>query len=196
MKFRLPVLILICAVPVLTAFAALVPASKAEAADRCIRIVRQGNVETLVNTCNACRVASLIRSRPGSEVPVGRRFNVQPKSTFPVPFKGPGRTRITSDFPCPGTAGGDKDIFNSESEQQETPPGTPECVSLEQSSDVGIVLVNRCGTCRAVAIERYTADGGGRARAYLMVAGGSRAPVAANGFARVGLLAEIACPDN
>lgn len=162
----------------------------AEAKDRCLRIVRQGNIETLVNTCNSCRVAALIRSRPGNAVPMSRRFNVQGQSTFPVPFRGPGRTRITSDFPCPGEEGGDTDLLKAE----EAPaPGAPKCVSLERASDVGIVLVNRCGACRAVAIERYTADGSGRARAYLTVAGGSRAPVNANGFANVGLLAEIAC---
>lgn len=187
-----PVSFIVAAMALAAGFLAYIPAKDADAAERCLRIVRQGAIETLVNTCDACRIASLIRSRPGSEVPVGRRFNVQAKSTFPVPFRGPGTTRIKSEFPCPGEKGGDQDIMNI---KQEAKPGTPECVSLEQASDIGIVLVNRCGTCRAVAIERYTADGAGRARAYLTVAGGSRAPVAANGFARVGLLAEIACPE-
>lgn len=162
-----------------------------DAAERCLRIVRNGNIETLVNTCDTCRIAALIRSRPGSEVPVSRRFNVQGRSTFPVPFKGPGRTRITSDYPCPGD-GGDKDLLTTEKDAK---PNEPQCVSLENSRDFGVVLVNRCGACRAVAIERYTADGTGRARAYLTVAGGSRAPVSANGFAKVGLLAEIDCSD-
>lgn len=166
----------------------------ADAAERCLRIIRQGDIETLVNSCNTCRVAALIRSRPGSEVPDSRRYDVLPKSTFPVPFRGPGSTRITSDYPCPGEKGGDKDLLNQKADAAPA-DGKPECVSLEQAQGVGVVLVNKCGKCRAVAIERFSADGTGRARAYLTLAAGSRAPVAANGFARVGLLAEIACPE-
>lgn len=184
-------LLILAALVLITLAVAATVSPPADAAERCLRIVRNGNVETLVNACSGCRVAALIRSRPGSEVPVSRRYNVQGRSTFPVPFRGPGRTRITSDYPCPGE-GGDKDLLSTEKAPK---PGEPECVSIENARDVGIVLINRCGTCRAVAIERYTADGTGRARAYLTVAGGSRALVAANGFAKVGLLAEIACPE-
>lgn len=164
----------------------------AQAKSECLRIVRQGDIETLVNRCDVCRVASMIRSRPGSQVPVSRRFNVQPQSTFPVPFRGPGRTRLTSDFPCPGEPGGDQDLLDQKSTAKNQ--DGQKCVSMERSTQFGLMLVNRCGTCRAVAVERFTADGAGRARAYLMVSGGSSVPVNANGFARVGLLAEIPCP--
>lgn len=166
-------------------------AQPADATGQCIRIIRQGDIETLVNRCDTCRVASLIRSRPGSEVPAGRKFNVQGNSTFPVPFRGPGRTRITSDFPCPGEAGGDTDLLSQETAEQ---AADPTCVSLERADRIGVVLVNRCGTCRAVAIERVTADGSGRARDYMTLVGGTRTPVTANGFAAIGLLGELPCP--
>ena len=177
---------------VLAVAAVVLMPEPALAKSECLRIVRQGDIETLVNRCDVCRVASMIRSRPGSQVPVSRRFNVQPHSTFPVPFRGPGRTRLTSDFPCPGEPGGDKDLLDQKSTANEQ--DEQKCVSMERSTQVGLVLVNRCGTCRAVAVERYTADGAGRARAYVMVSGGSSVPVNANGFARVGVLAEIPCP--
>ncbi len=180
---RLSVLILIA----LTVFAAW--PRDADAA-RCIRIIRQGNIETMVNTCNTCVVANIIRSRPGNAVPVGREFNIQPRSDFPVPFKGPGRTRINSEKPCPGERGADQDLMESFNQ----PKAEKKCVSMERSQRYDVVLINKCGLCKAVAIERVTADGASRSRNYMALAGGSTVPVRANGFAAVGLVGEIDCP--
>lgn len=163
-----------------------------DARERCIRIQRQGNIETLINVCTQCVKANLLRSRPGNAVPVGREFNVQARSTFPVPFRGPGRTRVTSETPCPGEDGADKNLLQSYDQQSDE----QRCVSMERSQRNGIVLVNRCGLCRAVAIERVMAGSGRSARDYMLVAGGSTIPVRAEGFAGVGLLGEIPCPDN
>lgn len=175
-------------------FAALIgtslPVQDAEAAERCIRLIRQGNIETLINTCDVCRVASIIRSRPGNEVPVGREINVQARSDFPVPFRGPGRSRIKAERACPGEAGAPKDLMQA----FDKPESEPKCVSMERADNIGIVLINRCGVCRAVAIERVNGNGGNRDRDYMALAGGARMPVSSNGFSSVGLLGEIACP--
>lgn len=164
--------------------------NEAAAKSRCVLIQRQGNIETMFNTCNICVVASIIRSRPGNAVPVGREFNVQPRSEFPVPFKGPGRSRIKSERPCKGETGAQQDLLESFN----SPEAKPTCVSMERGGQTGIVLVNKCGLCKAVAIERVTADGGTHARDYMALAGGTSLPVSAKGFASVGLLAEIDCP--
>ncbi len=162
----------------------------ADAASQCLRLVVNGGVETLVNTCNQCRVASIIRSRPGNDVPVGRKYNVQPGSTFPVPFRGPGRSRLTSDFPCPGEPGGDNDLLNPKAQQA----AAEKCVNMERGDNNAIMLVNRCGTCRAVAIERMAEGARSGNRDYFLISGGSRLPVKAEGFVSVGLLGDIPCP--
>jgi len=162
----------------------------ADAANRCVRIQRQGNIETLINSCNVCQVATITRSRPGSQVPTGRQINVQARSTFPGPFRGPGRSRITSERPCKGERGGQRDLL----EEFNQPNAAPKCVNMERSADNGVTLVNTCGECRAVAIERIVASNGQRARDYLVLAGRGRIPVASKGYSSVGLLAEIPCP--
>lgn len=163
----------------------------AAAANQCLRLALDGGSEVIVNMCDQCRVASIIRSRPGNDVPVGRKYNVQPKSTFPVPFRGPGRSRITSDFPCPGEAGGDQDLLNFKAAEK---TAGDKCVSMERADGDRVMLVNRCGTCRAVAIERMAEGAKSGVRDYFLITGGSRLPVEANGFSAVGLLGDIPCP--
>ena len=162
----------------------------ANAAEKCIRLIRQGNIETLINRCDVCRLASIIRSRPGNEVPVSREINVQARSDFPVPFRGPGRSRIKAERACPGDAGAPKDLMTA----FDKPASEAKCVSMEQADNIGIVLINRCGECRAVAIEGVAGNGSNRTRDYMALAGGASMPVAANGYSSVGLLGEIACP--
>lgn len=164
---------------------------KSADAAKCVRIFRQGNIETLINTCNVCMVATLIRSRPGNAVPVGREFNVQPRSDFPVPFKGPGRSRVKAEWPCPGEKGGQNDLLESFNK----PEAEPKCVKMERSDRYDVVLVNSCGLCKAVAIERIASNGTTRSRDYFALNGGATVPVRANGYAQVGLLAEIDCPE-
>lgn len=75
------------------------------ALNRCVKIVRnpQVNRETLVNTCPKCLVAKVERRRPGSATgtPNMRDFTLPPGASQPLPFRGPGKTRITSEAPCP-----------------------------------------------------------------------------------------------
>ena len=163
-------------------------------ASRCIRIMRQGNIETLVNTCDTCLVATLTRSRPGNAVPVGREYNILAKSRFPVPFRGPGRTRVESEYPCPGTPGGQKDLLK---QQQASNVSKPEkCVSIQSAQGVGVVLVNSCTECRAVALERFNTLQGPHNRDYMIVSGRNRVPVKSKGFREVALLGDISCPKN
>jgi len=179
---------LVAALIALTVF--VIWPSDVQAKSKCVRIVRQGNIETLVNTCDICVVATIIRSRPGSQVPVGRDFNVRARADFPVPFKGPGRSRIKSEQPCRGGIGAEQDLITSFNK----PTAKPECVKMERSARNGVVLVNRCSVCKAVAIQRATADGGTTSRDYFALAGNTSMPVRSNGYAQVGLLAEIDCP--
>lgn len=86
--------------------AALAGEAHAVALNRCIRVVQNPQVntrETLVNTCQQCIMAKVERRRPGtaSGVPSMREFNMPGGSSMPLPFQGPGRTRITSELPCP-----------------------------------------------------------------------------------------------
>lgn len=184
-------MIRICAALLVLVACTFIPTKQAEAATRCVHLIRQGNSETLVNKCNVCMVTSIFRSRPGNEVPVNRDYYVQARSTFPVPLRGPSRSRIKVEKPCPGEEGSQPDLPKS---LQQT-SAQAKCVSMERSG-IGLVLINRCGQCRAVAIERVSADGSKHNRDYMLVAGKASIPVNSDGYAQAGLLGEIACPAN
>lgn len=72
---------------------------------RCVKIVRdpQVNRETLVNTCAKCVLAKVERKRPGSasDTPSMREYTMVPGARQPLPFMGPGSSRITGELPCP-----------------------------------------------------------------------------------------------
>lgn len=94
---------------VLAAFAFLSALGWAEAhaiaLNKCARIVHdpQVNRESLVNTCNQCVVARIERRRPGAglSTPSMRDYTLPPGARQPLPFMGPGKSRITSESPCP-----------------------------------------------------------------------------------------------
>ena len=67
------------------------------------------------------------------------------------------------------------------------------CVSLKKTRSGGIALVNKCGICKAVLIERQDRNGAGQRQAY-KVAPQSVLAVPSKGMAGVGLVGEIACP--
>ncbi len=118
---------------------------------KCARLIRRSGRETLYNACTMCRKVSVIRKRRGIATPARRTFVVLPGSTMPVPFRGPGNSRITSDILCKGAP---------DPAQQALNPNDKKCVKLEQriKSNV-VVLVNSCGTCRGVAVNRRTQSG-------------------------------------
>jgi len=187
--FTIPGLVAAFLMAVATLVSLLATTTPSEGAERCIRVQRQGNIETLVNVCMTCIVARVIRSRPGNDVPVARQFTVQPRNTMPTSFKGPGRSRVKSEHVCPGQEP-PKSTLNADSNR----PGAPRCVSVTGQTPSGVIMANNCNTCRAVAVIRMSEDGNSQARDYFKIEANKRVGVNANGYAQIGLLAEIACP--
>jgi len=163
-------------------------------AGRCTRLIRRAGSETLVNTCNTCLMVNLARKRSGIALPVRRSFSLAPKSTFPVPFRGPGRTRITSEVPCKGTAEEAPNLANTDSRQQRKDDSAVQCVQLKQGSSGNPVLVNACKKCRAAAIRRMNAAGSPMGQQAYLLQPDAIVSIEARGAAAVGLLADIDCP--
>lgn len=71
---------------------------------RLMRDPQATNRETLANACNVCMTAKVERRRPGNEMgtPTMLDFNLPAGSRQPLPFYGPGVTRIIGESPCPG----------------------------------------------------------------------------------------------
>ena len=162
-------------------------------APQCARMYAQGYSEFIVNTCNKCRRVAIQRRRIGARgAPVMRTYDLRPKSKFPLPFKGPGRSRVTSDVPCRDEAGGGRDIFNPGKGRRTDKPKT--CVSLQNTGNGDVSLLNQCGECRAAAVARYSRSGQSMGRQFYKLNPRSSLRVAPKGAARVGYLADVACP--
>jgi len=163
-----------------------------QVASKCSRLIKDGSSEYIYNACSACRIVNITRKRPGIAIPVLRTYNVQGKSKFPVPFKGPGRSRITIEQPCEGEAGASENLVNpgkkpAQAEQQ--------CVGMEKVRNGDIALVNRCTTCRAVAVELALANGQSLGRRYFKLSPSSVKKVNPEGAAQAGLIGEVACTE-
>jgi hypothetical protein len=170
---------------------AMAPQPAHGAVTKCTMIVPDGPREVMINTCDACRTIEILRKRPGNDVPVQRTFTLLPGSRMQVPFLGPGRSRITSEQACPGEPGAAENLIEPPKRAKHQPPEA--CVALERAG-AGVALVNRCGACRAALIERVDGiDGGNQRQAYKLAARTALA-VPADGYARVGLIGDIACP--
>jgi len=128
-------------------------------AGRCTRLIRRVGSETLINTCNTCLMVNLARKRSGIALPVRRSFTLAAKSTFPVPFRGPGRTRITSEVPCKGTTGEAPNLATTDIQKTQKSESPIQCVQLKKGSTGNPVLFNACKKCRAAAIRRLNASG-------------------------------------
>lgn len=68
--------------------------------DVCVQVRRADGRDILVNRCKACRRVTLNRRRPGGAAPIDRTYTMPAKSHQTLSFRGPGRSRITSDIPC------------------------------------------------------------------------------------------------
>jgi len=165
------------------------PALTAVALKKCSRIIRRGGREIIANSCNVCRLVDIIRKRPGNPAPIARSLTVMGRSTLPVPFYGPGASRITSEKACPGTAGAAPNLADDPN-----PRPKASCIKLEQTGDGGILIFNSCKVCRAVAIERQTNTGRSMGRQYYKVKPGYKTPVRRKGADQIALLADIPCP--
>jgi hypothetical protein len=173
------------------ALTALAPKTAHGTATQCTMIVPEGPREVMINICNACRTIDILRKRPGNDVPVQRTFTLPPGSRLQVPFLGPGRSRITSELPCPGEPGAAENLVEPPKTAKKQTAET--CVSLERAA-AGVALINRCGGCRAALIERVNGPNGGNEREAFKLAPRTSVEVPANGFAQVGLVGDIDCP--
>ncbi|NQV98869.1 MAG: hypothetical protein HQ483_04170 [Rhodospirillales bacterium] len=156
-------------------------------ASSCVRLLRRGNDETLVNTCNSCQIVGVTRKRRGIAIPVRRSFNVQGGTTFPMPFRGPGNSRITSTQACQDDAADARD-----SDKVKT--GSNSCLELKQATGGKVMLVNACGSCRAAAIQRMSRSGQILNREAFKLSPNDATAVVSQGAAKVSIIADIACP--
>ncbi|MCW8915857.1 MAG: hypothetical protein OQK24_08380 [Magnetovibrio sp.] len=72
--------------------------------NKCAQLVRdQGGREIIINRCRTCIAVKVERRRPGQNIgtPNMRDYNIAKGSRQPLPFRGPGITRITSEMECP-----------------------------------------------------------------------------------------------
>lgn len=157
---------------------------------RCARIVKDGGRESIYNTCGTCRIVSITRKRTGIALPVSRTFNVQPRSSFPTPFRGNGRSRITNEQACEGSAGAARNLVKPKPLKNHA---QNQCVEVRQSISGGVILVNTCNTCRGAAIQRLRLDGKPMGMQVYKLAGQSIQPVTRKGAAKVGLVGEVPC---
>jgi hypothetical protein len=113
----------------------------------CVRLAKRSGREIVVNTCGACRVVKVSRKRPGSNPASSRSYTVARSSSMPLPFRGPGRTRLLGDSPCRGKEAPVAEISDRQ------------CVGLRKNGKGKTVLVNGCQVCRTVKLERIHATG-------------------------------------
>lgn len=165
------------------------PSPAMAAKGQCVRLIPDGRREVIFNACSSCRMIGITRKRPGNAVPVSRTYNIQPHSEFPVPFRGPGRSRITYELPCKGEPGAARNLVDPAPIKK----AEGACVSLEKTRAGGVALINKCQVCKAALIERKDRTGAGHRQAY-KVAPQSVVAVPSKGMAGVGLVGEIACP--
>ncbi len=170
--------------------AVLSPAAADAAANQCARLLPTGGREVIINQCSQCRIVNITRKRPGNAVPVSRSFTVLGKSQMTVPFRGPGRSRITSELPCKGEPGAAENLADPNPLKRKPKA----CVGMEQTPGGGIALVNTCRVCKAALIERRNRTGGGGKRQAYKVSPKSALEVLPKGSAQIVLLAEVDCP--
>ena len=162
-------------------------------ASRCAHLIAKNYREFVFNYCNSCRRVGIRRRRIGTRnAPVMRIYDLQPNSKFSLPFKGPGRSRVTSDVPCRDKAGVGRDIINPGKGQRAKQPQT--CVSWQNNGTLGITLVNNCGKCRAVALARYSRSGKPIGRHFYKLNPHKNMRILPKGGARISYLTDFTCP--
>ena len=160
---------------------------------QCTRLIAKTYREFVVNYCNSCRRVEIRRRRIGtSNAPVMRTYDLQPNSKFPLPFKGPGRSRVTSDVPCRDKASRGRDNFNPGKSQRTKQPQT--CVSSQNNGTQGITLVNNCGECRAVALVRNSRSGEPLGRHFFKLKPHKKIRILPKGGERISYLTDFICP--
>lgn len=155
---------------------------------KCVRLSRRGASEVLLNSCGGCRIVAVARKRSGIAMPILRSFNVHPNAPYTLPFKGPGRSRITTIQNCQSDEADAKDATRKAGNE------LGKCVTLKQAVNGAAILVNRCNTCRGVAVQRLNINGKSMGRQAFKLKSKQTIVVKSKGASQLGLIAEIACP--
>lgn len=162
------------------------PLIRTAAAAGCIRHLRSGGGEVLVNSCSQCMVVSVTRNRRGIPAPQIRSFHVQGGHTFSLPFRGPGKSSLGSIFPCDQANIVKPETLNKAEEK---------CIQLQTDQKLGAVyLVNSCRDCRAASVVRMASNGQPLGRQSYIIGAKGNLRLASNGAAQVGLISEEGCP--
>lgn len=156
-------------------------------ANRCVRLMRRGGSETLVNTCGTCKIVGITRKRSGIAMPIRRSFNIQGGTSLDMPFRGPGSSRITSTQSCQDEAADARDADKSRLANNQ-------CLQLKQAVGGKVLLVNNCSTCRGGAVQRMNKIGQIVNRQAFRLKPKGETAVVSQGAAKVSIIADIACP--
>ena len=159
-------------------------------AGACTRILQKNSSEYILNACDSCRKVNIQRKRRGVAMPVMRTYNIQPLSKFPTPFKGIGRSRITSEVPCKGTKGAGVNITDPHTKHRKQ----KNCIKLQAAGSKGVVLVNKCSSCQGVAIQRLSTNGNSMGQQVYKMKPLSVISVRSKGAAQVRYLTAAPCP--
>ncbi|MBT3306590.1 MAG: hypothetical protein HN377_08910 [Alphaproteobacteria bacterium] len=170
------------------------PSPVEAAAPQCSRLLPTGGREVIFNQCDKCRVVNITRSRPGNAIPISRSYNLRPKSKIDLPFRGPGRSRITSELPCKGDPGGAINLADPNVSKNLSNKKPETCVEMEKTPSGGMQLINKCKVCKAALIERQDSSGANGKRQAYKVYPKTPTPVPPKGAGQIALLVEIACP--
>jgi len=151
----------------------------------CIRLQIGEGSKVLLNVCPTCRTIKVEHKRPGADAPIFRDYTMGPTSRLPLPFRGPGRTRVIAEGACAKPGGAD-DAPGATGKEGET------CVRLVNARGGKLALVNQCKECRSVVAERVH-RGGQRTRQTLVIAGRAAVPLAREGAAQARIVSQRPC---
>ncbi len=166
--------------------AAILWSGAAEAQKKsCIRLQVGEGRKVLLNVCPTCRTIKVEHKRPGAAAPVFRDYTMGPSSRLPLPFRGPGRTRVIAEGGCAKPGG-------AEEAPGETGKDGETCVRLVNARGGKLALVNQCKDCRSVIAERVHRSGQ-RTQQTLLVAGGAAVPLAREGAAQARIVSQRPC---
>ena len=149
----------------------------------CVRLFPQDGGEVLINACDVCRRVGVERARPGAQFPTARTVIVPEQSRIALSFLGPGRTRVTSEEGC-RSAGPDDAIAPRFDGRR--------CVQFARSRGT-YLLVNGCGECRSVAVQRID-PAGQQSRSTYLVGPQSSLPYPAEGAVNAAIADDMPCP--
>lgn len=152
---------------------------------KCARVVRDASGDVVENRCLSCQLVSVQRTRPGAGKPTSQTITVPKTSRQPLPFLGPGRTRITAERTCPGTA---PEPIRADA----VSAAGQKCVRFLMSRDGRASLINPCKACRAVKVE-FVDIAGNRTHRAFSIAPRSPLKFPAKGLVKARILTDTPC---